>query len=95
MSRLEALPERAIIDGFKGKIDFYLWKDIPCARRWPKKPSMPRSPGVIDGQQLFAHTAQLATQLSPSVIAAFEEMAQEIPLTWKDLFFKAYINGST
>jgi len=35
LAKLAALPNATIIAGFKGKIDFYVHKGIPCARRWP------------------------------------------------------------
>jgi len=35
MARLDALPSIDIIRGFKGILDFYLWKGLPCVRAWP------------------------------------------------------------
>ena len=36
MAKLIALPHQAIIDGFKGTIDFYVWKGLSVARKWPR-----------------------------------------------------------
>ena len=36
MAKLTKLPSLDIIRGFKGVIDFYQWKGIPCARAWPR-----------------------------------------------------------
>ncbi|GAI78615.1 unnamed protein product, partial [marine sediment metagenome] len=30
MARLTALPSLDIIHGFRGILDFYLWKGLPC-----------------------------------------------------------------
>lgn len=44
MTRLKELPEIQVIKGFKGKVDFYLWKGIAVARRWPRKTTIPKTP---------------------------------------------------
>src|SRR3989304_5679155 len=37
MAKLTALPDPPTIRRFRGLVDFYTWKGIPCARRWPNK----------------------------------------------------------
>lgn len=36
MARLDVLPAESIIRGFKGILDFYLWRGLPCVRAWPR-----------------------------------------------------------
>jgi len=36
MARIDALPSIDIIRGFKGILDFYLWRGLPCVRAWPR-----------------------------------------------------------
>lgn len=88
----EMLGEREI-SGFRGKVDFYYYMGIPCARQWPRKPTTPRNPQVVAAQQPFIEAAQLAKTLSPEIIAFYKENAASTSLTWKDLFFRSYMSG--
>lgn len=93
MARLLKLPEQAIIDGFKGAIDFYVYKGIPCARKWPHwKPRQP-TPAERANQEAFAYINKLAGSLPKATIDAFKAMAQGTPLTWKDLLVRGYMRG--
>ncbi|GAI98357.1 unnamed protein product, partial [marine sediment metagenome] len=58
MAKLKVLPHQAIIDGLKGKVDFYLHRGIPCARKWPKSPGHLRAPAVMAQWQTFTDAAQ-------------------------------------
>src|SRR3989304_1279249 len=42
MAKLTALPDPPTIRRFRGLVDFYTWKGIPCARRWPNQHSPDR-----------------------------------------------------
>lgn len=94
MAKLKKLPSMAIIDGFKGKIDFYLWKGIACARKWPRSPGHDRAPAVEAQWPQFAFAGSYFTSLSPEVQAAWRDMARSYPITGRDLFTKAFINQS-
>ena len=94
MVRLTALPELAIIDQFKGKVDFYEWKGIPCARKWPHWPK--RLPTVPEkaNQDRFAYAIHAWTNLSEYIKAMYRQMAVGTSLTARDLFMRSYINGN-
>lgn len=95
MVRLGALPAREIIDGFKGKVDFYLWKGIPCARSWPRyRPRAPTSE-EREAQETFSYATLVANLLPPFVVAQYRKMTAGTPWTWKDLFIKGYLKGDT
>ena len=89
------MPEQSIIDGFKGKIDFYLYMGIPVARRWPRSPGHNRAPAVQAQWVAFAEAARLWSTLAPEVKAAWEELAADSDLTAKDWFTRGYISGYT
>jgi len=94
MAKLDAIPAEAIVSGFKGTIDFYVWRGIACARSWPRTPTMARSPAVQAQWPIFAiaitawnHTPtyvrdRLTSQSSPTTLSA------------RDLASKLYINST-
>lgn len=101
MAKLAALPEMAIISGFKGLIDFYVNYQThqadtgeigtPCARRWPRSPGSKRAPLVQAQWPAFAWAASNWTSLSPYVQEAYRQTAQQSNLTARDLFTKSFI----
>lgn len=93
MVKLASLPEAAIIDGFKGTIDFYVHDGVPCARRWPRSPSAPRAPAVQAYMQIFKDGVALWPTLSPAVQQAYNDMAVGTKMTARDLFMTGYISG--
>jgi len=93
MAKLTALPEKAIIDKLKGKIDFYYWRGIPVARRWPVHKPRWRSPQERATQQDLADVMHLRHQISQTVLAAYRALPCAKYLTWRDWLVKAYIAG--
>jgi hypothetical protein len=91
---LLALPEQAIIDGWKGTVDFYLHCGTPCARKWPRPPSGPRAPDVIAQYAAFAYASRLWNLLSPEVQGSYIEMARGTRLSGRDMAQKAYLSGT-
>ena len=93
MVKLGALPNRDIIDGFKGKVDFYIYKNTAVARKWPRWNKREPHPAEKANQDLFAYINKLAAAYPPYLRKQWVRMAQGTPLTWKDLFVKAYMKG--
>jgi len=93
MAKLTVLPHEAIIDGFKGVIDFYVHRGIPCARAWPKSPGKSRSPSVMAQWPAFRYATQEWLNLSPSVQAAYNELATNSGLSGRDMQIRAYLTG--
>lgn len=91
MGKLATLPEFAIIRGFKGVVDFYLWKGIPCFRKWPRSPGKRRAPAVEAQWAAFAWAAANWDSLSPELQQAWKDTAAESGLSGRDLFVKAFI----
>lgn len=94
MAVLRALPELSIIDGLKGSIDFYVHRGIPCARRWPRPPSGPRSPAVQAAGVLFSQAASAWSRVDPLVKLAANAMALGSPMTGKDVLTSILLGGT-
>lgn len=93
MARLAVMPELAIISGFKGKIDYYLWKGIPCARKWPRPPRGLRAPAVQSQWPSFIIAAREWSELSAVVQAAYTSLSVGSGLSGRDLQIRAYLIG--
>lgn len=93
MARLTALPEQSIIDNLKGTIDYYLWKGIPCCRKWPHWPKRSPTPEEKANQDAFAYINHQVKNVPPYVRQQYVNMAASTMLTWKDLFIRAYMAG--
>jgi len=93
MAKLTVMPQLAIIDGLKGKIDFYLWMGIPVARSWPRSPGHDRAPAVEAAWIPFSYAASHWKNLSLEIKQAYFDMAQNTGLTARDMFTRSYISG--
>ena len=93
MAKLTALPEQAIIDGFKGYVDFYVYMGIPVARAWPKSPGKQRTPAVMAQWPVWTYATREWNQLSGSVQAAYIKLATNSGLTGRDMQMRAYLQG--
>jgi len=88
---IKKLPGLAIINGFKGTLDFYVWNGINCVRSWPRPPEGPRSPAVQATWPAFSWATKNWQSLSQEVQDAYRAMAAGTSLTGRDLFIKLYI----
>lgn len=82
-----------IISGFKGTVDFYIHRGIPCARAWPKSPGKLRSPFVMAQWPAFTIAATEWKKLSDSVQQAYNELATNSGLSGRDMQVRAYLTG--
>ena len=89
MARLPALPSMEIIRGFKGRIDFYLWKRLPCARAWPRYRQERTTPASKAAAATFGQILKNYSLMAPTVRAFFVQDAQDQPRTPRDLYVSA------
>ena len=94
MAIIKEMVSRKIIDGFKGTVDFYVYKGVPCARRWPRSQGKSQTPASVAQWPVFRRAAELWSQVSPEVRQAYEDMTAGTNLTAKDMFFRGYISGT-
>lgn len=95
MTKLDKLPDQEKIDQFKGKIDFYLWKGIPVARRWPKWEPRGSTPAEASNQAAFRYINQIFQSLPPVIKDAYRQMAAQTTRTNKDVAVSLYMMGAT
>lgn len=93
MARLSALPEQAIIDGFRGVIDFYLCNGIPCARMWPRYKTRDPTPAERAAQERFAYVNKMISQLPDNIRQLYRDMVAGTNYRWNDLAVKIYLSG--
>lgn len=90
MAIIKEMVGRKIIDGFKGKIDFYYYMGIPVARRWPRSQGNSQTSASVAQQPAFIYCARLWSQTSPIVKEAYSVLANACGLHKKDWFTRAY-----
>lgn len=89
MARLDALPSKDIIHGFRGIIDFYLWRGLPVARSWPKmgKPQMTQA--TIDAGETFGAISSAYADQAGQILEALTEDAGDQNRTARDIYMSA------
>ena len=90
MAKLLQLPEAAIIDGFRGVLDFYVWKGIPCVRSWPQNKASGFTPGALLNQPILARSARLKRFISPSLKVGLDRYRSGGNYVWADVHTAAY-----
>lgn len=93
MVRLGTLPNKDVIDGFKGSVDFYLYKDTAVARKWPRYAARMPHAAESANQTAFAYINKVAKDLPAYIIDQYKIMAAGTPFSWKDLLVRAYMKG--
>lgn len=94
MVKIAEMPAQHLIDGWKGTIDFFIYKGQPVARSWPhwhpRKPTEPE----LQAQIAFGYVNQMAHALPPYIIDQYRRMAASSQCSWKDIFVRGYLYGS-
>lgn len=94
MAKLLKMPSQSIIDGFKGTIDFYYWKGIPVARKWPVWRPRTATPTEASNQRAFSYVNKAWKGLPANIKTRWNEMAGGTGLTGKDHYVRAYMRGA-
>ncbi len=89
MARLTALPSIDIIHGFRGILDFYLWKGLACVRKWPYTPPSHVTAGTIATRAIFGQISQGYSLLGEGALQAFQEDAADHTRTARDIYMTA------
>ena len=91
MAKITSLPSPEIIRGFKGLIDFVEWRGIFYVRKWPITPRSSLSAAHFERAALFGEIVKAYSLLAGNVIAYYQNMAQGIPRTARDLHVSAVL----
>ncbi len=93
MAIIKTLPGIRIINGFKGKVDFYVYMGLNVARAWPKSPGKNRSAAVKAQWPTWTYIGKAWRELPATIKEAYTLQAAGTPLTGRDLFTRGYIKG--
>lgn len=93
MAKVKTLPSQAVIDGFRGVLDFYVHMGQPCVRSWPHKIGSNRSSDVRAQWPAFSYLSRSWNDMTPAVQAAFNSLAGDSGISGRDLAMAAYISG--
>lgn len=88
MAKLDALPDPEVIRQFRGVIDFYIWRGIPVARAWPKKPSQ-LTPATIQAATVFKEISRLLQNTWGPMHDYCHRIGEPYGWTWKDVMTRA------
>jgi len=91
MARLKALPAIEVIRGFKGVVDFYLWRGLPCARAWPRFSRTRWTAPSRASAALFGLIIKAYSLLGATPKAAFDDDAADQPRTGRDIYVSAVL----
>lgn len=96
MAVMLRLPDTATIMACRQKVDFYLWKGTPVARKWPRKPQhYTRSAAEVNTQQRMGAVASMTGAIDESVRSRFiGVMGEAQGVTWVD-FFRSVAMGTS
>lgn len=93
MAKLTVLPDARTIVEAKGVVDFYYWKGIPCARKWPRKASYERSAAEQAGSARFTTVAKATTGISTVMKELWIGIGASEGTTWVDVFRNNGLGG--
>lgn len=94
MVRLLKMPSQAIVDTFAGAIDFYYWKGMPVARKWPIWPKrLPSGPEKV-AQERFGYAMRMYAFLPRFLKDQYRNMAVSADVTARDIFVRCYLNAA-
>ncbi len=86
MARIDALPAIDIIRGFKGILDFYLWRGLPCVRAWPAYRPARQTDASKASALLFGAIIKAFSLTAGPVLDQLAIEATGIPRTTRDIY---------
>lgn len=89
MPVIKSLPSPEVIRGFRGILDFYIWKGLNCVRKWPHIPPSSRTPASMASAALFGAVVQGYALLGGALKTLFDQDAADQPRTGRDLYMSA------
>jgi len=86
MARIDVLPSIEIIRGFKGILDYYLWKGLPCVRAWPTYRPARQTDASLAAALLFGAIIKAFNLTHGAVLEQLHLEATGIPRTPRDIY---------
>ena len=91
MARLYSLPSLEIIQGYKGVIDYFITRGIPCARRWPRYSKSRMTASALQAAALFGQIVQAYALLPANVKEELTLEAADQPRSARDIMVSAVL----
>lgn len=91
MVRLPSLPDLEIIKGFRGHVDFAVWKGIPYARKWPRTPRSHLTPATLAAAQVFGAILKAYALLAGLAKDLYAQDAADQTRTGRDIYVSAVL----
>jgi len=91
MAKILRFPAQHIIDGLKGKLDFYYHDGTACVRTWPRSPGHVRAAAVMAQWEAFSNASRVWDNMSPEIQAAYNHMAGRSRWSGRDLATRSYL----
>lgn len=95
MVKLAKLPNKHAIDLMQRTVDYYVYKGIPCARRWPRHSARRPGPNEKATRETFSYIVATTKQISAPAELAYRAMAASTVYRWQDLVMALAISGSS
>lgn len=96
MATMLRMPDSATIMAARGRLDFYLWKGLPCCRSWPKyNYGRTRTAGEILSSNRFSVAVAASGRMGPQMQQYFKNtwgVGQGV--TWVDAQRAMYLGRS-
>lgn len=82
------------VDTLSGVVDFYYWRGLLCARKWPHWPARVPYPAEKVAQERFGYCMRMWAFLPSYLQAQYRNMAVSTGVTARDIFARAYLNAA-
>jgi hypothetical protein len=88
------MPDSEVRAACTGLVDFYFWKGVPVARRWPR--FKPREPSAAEAasQSRFSVVATATGNIGTPVKEAWQALGTTTGTTWVDMFRNNALGGT-
>lgn len=90
MAKIHSFSQEMVL-GLYGEIDFYYWKGIPVARRWPRLSTVPPSPRLLASRNAFKACRADLREVPESVRVYWRAAAQGSNQPWLDYYTGIYL----
>lgn len=93
MVKIGHIPNRTIVAGLRGLVDFYVQHGQPMARAWPQNRHSGFVWNSVQASLRFARYQVLLKCTHPNIIALWRAVARPTAWTWREYSMKGYLGA--
>jgi hypothetical protein len=86
---LQKMPPIKVVNHHKGKVDIYLRKGVPVARKWPGRHPRPLPAGQRDTMATFAALQEQQKRVNALTHDSAQQLAKGSLWTYRDVLMRA------